>query len=144
MTDFHTYGTSTHTADELVRLVSDRFGWRFTERESDHLGVYHLADNHDGRIEIQPNLIPGDDGEDELYVLEHPEVRVLLTTATANPDPSLQVHLGAVEGLIHLTSSPVLGVAPGRAADRPRVDPEGLTGQVSQATPSLSRSRWEA
>ncbi|WP_217239850.1 hypothetical protein [Streptomyces sp. AC555_RSS877] len=103
MTDFHTYGTSTHTADELVRLVSDRFGWRFTKRESDYRGVYHLADNLDGRIEIQSNLKPGDDGEDELYVLEHPEARVLLTTATANPDPSLQAHLGGIEGLIHLT-----------------------------------------
>jgi hypothetical protein len=51
MTDHHTYGTCTHSADELVRLVSGRLGLVFTERESDYRGVYHLADSPDGRIE---------------------------------------------------------------------------------------------
>ncbi|WP_158727443.1 hypothetical protein [Streptomyces sp. NRRL S-31] len=39
MTDHHTYGTSTHTAGELVRLVSDRLGLVFTEHDSDYRGV---------------------------------------------------------------------------------------------------------
>ncbi|MGW4026386.1 hypothetical protein [Streptomyces sp. NPDC005009] len=58
MTDHHTYGTSTHTAGELVRLVSDRLGLVFTERDSYYRGVYHLAGIPNGRIRIQPNPIP--------------------------------------------------------------------------------------
>ncbi|GAA4580041.1 hypothetical protein GCM10023194_07220 [Planotetraspora phitsanulokensis] len=70
MTDHHTYGTSAHTASELVRLVSDRLGLVFTERESDYRGVYLRAESYDGKIEIQPNPIPGDDEEDDLYAPE--------------------------------------------------------------------------
>ncbi|WP_406470555.1 hypothetical protein [Streptomyces sp. NBC_01615] len=43
MTDHHTYGTGTHTAGELVRLVSDRLGLVFSERDSYFRGVYHRA-----------------------------------------------------------------------------------------------------
>lgn len=58
MTDHYTYGTSTHTADELVRLVSDRLGLVFTERDSDYRGVYHLASGLSGRIETSPTPSP--------------------------------------------------------------------------------------
>ncbi|MFM9633244.1 MULTISPECIES: hypothetical protein [Streptomyces] len=102
MTDHHTYGTSTHTADELARLVSDRIGLVFTERDSDYRGVYHLGDNPKARIEIQPNPIPGDDGEDDLYAPEHSSAQVLLLTTTSTPDPSLHTRLRSLEGLIHL------------------------------------------
>jgi hypothetical protein len=102
MTDHHTYGTSTHTASELVRLVSDRLSLVFTERESDHRGIYHLADSPAGRIEIQPNPIPGDVGEDDLYAPEHPAAQLLLLTTTPTPDPTLQARLGSIEGLIRL------------------------------------------
>ncbi|MGW7642151.1 hypothetical protein [Streptomyces decoyicus] len=102
MTDHHTYGTSTHTADELVRLVSDCLGLVFTERDSDYRGAYHLASIPNGRTEIQPNPIPGDDDEDDLYAPEHPAVQVLLFTTTSTPDPALQARLGSIEGLIHL------------------------------------------
>ncbi|MFD4976983.1 hypothetical protein [Streptomyces sp. NPDC058424] len=102
MTDHHTYGTSTHTASELVRLVSDRLGLAFTERDSYYRGVYHLASIPNGRIEIQPNPIPGDDDEDDLYVPERPAAQVLLLTITPTPDPALQARLDSIEGLIHL------------------------------------------
>ncbi|MEV5006017.1 hypothetical protein AB0K74_31440 [Streptomyces sp. NPDC056159] len=102
MTDHHTYGTSTHTAGELVRLVTDRLGLVFTERDSDYRGVYHLASLPEGRIEIQPNLIPDDDGEDDLYASEHSAAQVLLLTATLTPDPVLRDRLASIEGLIHL------------------------------------------
>jgi hypothetical protein len=39
MSDHHTYGTSTHTAGELVPLVSNRLGLDFTEPDSDYRGV---------------------------------------------------------------------------------------------------------
>lgn len=54
MTDHHTYGTSTHTADELVRLVSDRLGLVFTERDSDYRRVYHLASTPTGGPRFSP------------------------------------------------------------------------------------------
>jgi hypothetical protein len=102
MTDHHTYGTGTRTADELVRLVSDCLRLVFTERGSDHRGVYHLASSPNGRIEIQPNPIPGGDGEDDLYAPEHPAAQVLLFTTTPTQDPAQQARLDSIEGLIHL------------------------------------------
>jgi hypothetical protein len=107
MTDHHTYGTSTHTAAELVRFVSDRLGLVFTERDSDYRGVYHLGNIPNGRIEIQPNLIPGDDGGEELYAPEHPAAQVLLLTTTPTPVPALPTRLGSIEGLIHLNHETV-------------------------------------
>ncbi|WP_406335634.1 hypothetical protein [Streptomyces sp. NBC_00203] len=55
MTDHHTYGagTGTHTVGELVRLVSDRLGLVFTERDSYFRGAYHRASSPDGLIEIR-------------------------------------------------------------------------------------------
>ncbi|KOV97316.1 hypothetical protein [Streptomyces sp. NRRL B-3648] len=103
MTDHHTYGTSTHTASELVQLVSDRLGLVFTERDSDYRGVYYLAGTANERIEIQPNSIPGDD-EDNLYAAEHPSAQVLLLTTTPSPDPAMQARLDPFEGLTHLDS----------------------------------------
>ncbi|MFJ4370593.1 hypothetical protein ACIP4S_41580 [Streptomyces chartreusis] len=102
MTDHHTYGTSGHTVSELVRLVSDRCSLAFSERESFYRGIYHLADSPDGRIEIQPNPIPGDDGEDELYAPEHHGARVLLLITTPAADPTLQARLASIQGLTHL------------------------------------------
>ncbi|MGX1267152.1 hypothetical protein [Streptomyces phaeoluteigriseus] len=104
MTDHHTYGTSTHTADELARLVSDRLELVFTERDSDYRGIYHLASSPNGRIEIQPNPIPGDDGDGDgdLYAPEHSSAQVLLLTTTPTADPALHARLGSLEGLIHL------------------------------------------
>lgn len=77
----------THTAGELVRLVGDRLGLVFTGRDSDYRGVHHLAGISNGRIEIQPNPIPGDDDEDDLYAPEHPAAQVLLLTTTPTRTP---------------------------------------------------------
>ncbi|WP_326793866.1 hypothetical protein OHA79_51585 (plasmid) [Streptomyces sp. NBC_00841] len=100
MTD---YDTSTHTASELVHLVTGHLDVVFTERESDYRGVYHLAQGAYRRIEIQPNSIPGDDSQDDLYTPEHPEVQVLLLTNTPAPEPTLHTRLGAIQGLAHLS-----------------------------------------
>ncbi|MDQ0990753.1 hypothetical protein [Streptomyces sp. V3I7] len=107
MTDHHTYGTSTHTADDLVRLVSVRLGLVFTERDSDYRGVYRLPSSPGGRVEIQPNRIPGDNGQDDLYAPEHPSTQVLLLTITPVADPAMQARLGSIEGLIHLNHETV-------------------------------------
>ncbi|WP_240203202.1 hypothetical protein [Streptomyces actuosus] len=78
----------------------------FTERESDYLGVYFLATLADTtRIHVQPNSIPGDDGEDDLYKGEYPEVPVLLLVTSPGSTEPLNRALSAVEGLTQLRSS---------------------------------------
>ncbi|ANS65505.1 hypothetical protein SLINC_3281 [Streptomyces lincolnensis] len=102
MTDHHTYGTSSHTADELVRIVSDCLELDFAEHESDYLGIHYVAKGPDERIEVQPNQIPGDEDEDDLYAPEHPTIQALVMTTTAAPDPTLRARLSSIEGLTHL------------------------------------------
>ena len=94
--------SSSHTASELVRLASSCLGLAFTECDSYYRGICHRADSPDSEIEIQPNPILGDDGEDDLYATEHPTVQVLLLTTTPAPNPALRAQLAAIEGLAHL------------------------------------------
>jgi hypothetical protein len=103
LTDHHTYGTSTYTASEFVRLVSDRLGLVFIDHDSFYQGTYHLAGSRRGRIEIQPNPIPGGEGEDGLYATEHPDAQVLLLMTTPEANRALHTRLASVEGLIHLS-----------------------------------------
>lgn len=104
MTNHDTYGTSTHTTGELARLVADHhhLDVTFTARESDYRGLYHVADSAYGRIEIQPNAIPGDDVQDDLYAPEHPSISVLLLITTPNPDSTVHDRLDCIDGLAHL------------------------------------------
>lgn len=102
MADYRSYGTSTHSADALVRLVGDRLGTVFAAHESYFRGVYYLAKGPERRIEIQPNAIPGDDGGDDLYDEERPEVQVLVLTRTPAPDPILERLLASIDGLVEL------------------------------------------
>ncbi|MDQ0748547.1 hypothetical protein QF034_002778 [Streptomyces africanus] len=101
MADYDRYGTRTHAAEDLVRLVRACLGVTFTERESDYRGVYHVADLDGVRVEVQPNEIPGD-GEVEPYDFAHPECHVLVLTTTPLPDPTLRTRLESIEGLVHL------------------------------------------
>ncbi|SEE35259.1 hypothetical protein SAMN05216532_7879 [Streptomyces sp. 2231.1] len=102
MTAFDTYGTSVHTARQLADLVTDRLGAAFVERDSDYLGVYLLATlSNATRIQIQPNAVPGDDGD--LYDERHPDLPVLLLIAAPSPDPALHDRLAGIEGLARLT-----------------------------------------
>jgi hypothetical protein len=72
MNVFDTYGTNAYTTQELSDLLADRLGVAFTERDSSYLGNYFLATFADiTRIQVQPNSIPGDDGEDDLYGTAH-------------------------------------------------------------------------
>ncbi|MER6427755.1 MULTISPECIES: hypothetical protein [unclassified Streptomyces] len=103
MTAFDTYGTSVHTARQLADLVTDRLGAAFTERDSDYLGAYLLATLSDAtRIQVQPNAIPGDDGDDDLYDEQHPDLTVLLLITAPSPDTVLHDQLAGIEGLVRL------------------------------------------
>ncbi|MFI8185959.1 hypothetical protein ACIF70_36385 [Actinacidiphila glaucinigra] len=106
MTDFDTtYGTNSYTANELSSLLAHRLAARFTERESDYRGVYFLATLADTtRLEVQPNAIPGDDGEDDLYEDEYPDVSVLVLVTSPAVDEAFSDELSAIEGLIRLRS----------------------------------------
>ncbi|WP_406102705.1 hypothetical protein OG698_10005 [Streptomyces sp. NBC_01003] len=102
MIDYDAYGTSAHTPTALIRLISTSFGVQFVERESDYRGVYHVAQAGCGRIEIQPNTIPGDDHSVDLYAPEHPMVGTLLFTITKTPDDEMRDRLSNVDGLVLL------------------------------------------
>ncbi|MFF8381272.1 hypothetical protein ACF07V_34730 [Streptomyces sp. NPDC015661] len=106
MTVFDFYGTNTHTAEELADLLAERLDVTFVERESDYRGVYFLATLADTtRLQVQPNAIPGDDGEDDLYEDDHPDVSVLLLiTSPATAEP-LDDELSAVGGLTPIRSA---------------------------------------
>jgi hypothetical protein len=95
------YGTRAHTAAELAGRLSDRSGLVFEEHDSDFRGRYFVAETAFGRVEAQPNAIPGDDGQDDLYDDAHPDVRTLLliTGTIAN---TLDAALDSIDGLILL------------------------------------------
>ncbi|WP_328865092.1 hypothetical protein [Streptomyces sp. NBC_00304] len=106
MTVSDTYGTNSYTAKELAGLLTDRLDVTFTERESDYLGVYFLATLADTtRVQVQPNAIPGDDGEDDLYDDEHPDVSVLLLITSPTAAKPLNDELSALGGLTRLRST---------------------------------------
>lgn len=106
MTASSTYGTNSYTAKELSDLLADRFTATFTERESDYLGVYFLATLADTtRLQVQPNAIPGDDGKDDLYEDEYPDMPVLLLVTSPITAEPLSNELSALEGLTRLRST---------------------------------------
>ncbi|MFG2914810.1 hypothetical protein ACGF0D_18220 [Kitasatospora sp. NPDC048298] len=106
MTAFDTYGTSAYTPRELSDLLASRLAATFIERESYWIGSYFLATLADTTsLKIQPNAIPGDDGEDDLYEDEHPDMTVLLLVTSPVDAESLNAELAAVEGLTRLRSS---------------------------------------
>ncbi|MFB7597067.1 hypothetical protein [Streptomyces sp. NPDC056160] len=106
MTAYDTYGTNSYTAKELAGLLTDRLDVAFAGRESDYLGVYFLATLADTtRLQVQSNAIPGDDGEDDLYEDEHPDVSVLLLVTPPAAAGSLNDELSAVGGLTRLRST---------------------------------------
>ena len=105
MTVFDTYGTNTHTARQLSDLLADRLGLDFTKRESSYLGFYFLATLTDTTsIQVQPNAVPGDDGEVDLYMDEHPDMFTLLLVTAPNTGQSYEVDLSLIEGLTRLES----------------------------------------
>ncbi|MFF6793683.1 hypothetical protein ACFY9C_31970 [Streptomyces filamentosus] len=106
MTVSDIYGTNSSTAEELAGLLADRLDVTFTERESDYLGVYFLATLADTtRLQIQPNAIPGDDEEDDLYDDEHPDVSALVLVTSRTAAEPLSDELSAVGGLTRLRST---------------------------------------
>jgi hypothetical protein len=106
MTVTDTYGTNTYTAQHLADLLAKRLPAVFAERESDYFGVYFLATLADTtRIKVQPNAIPGDDGEDDLLEDDYPDVSVLLIVTAPAGAQLLNTELAAIYGLTQLRSS---------------------------------------
>jgi hypothetical protein len=102
MTVYDTYGTSTHTVAELAQLVADRLGLSFVEHDSYYRGIYFRADIPPYRIEVQPNAIPGDDGQDDLYDSKHPETQTLLLVTGPDRDSALNADLNSIDTLVLL------------------------------------------
>jgi len=102
MTAFSAYGTSTWTPGELAQFVAARLDLTFAEHESDYRGTYLVAQAASHRIEIQPNAIPGDDDQEDLYDPEHPEMQTLLLVTGPDQDIALNAQLDSVGGLTSL------------------------------------------
>ncbi|MFI6499573.1 hypothetical protein [Nonomuraea typhae] len=101
--NFHTYGTATLTMPDLTHALSVRLGVTFIERDSHYRGTYLTATLANGtRIDIQPNAIPGDEPDDDLYAPGQPEATLLILTTEPDHDNELHRHLAAIEGLNHL------------------------------------------
>ncbi|MFC9672689.1 hypothetical protein [Streptomyces sp. NPDC056949] len=58
MTDYDTYGTSSHTASQLVRLVGGRLGLAFTEHDSYFRGIYTARTVPTARSRSSPTRFP--------------------------------------------------------------------------------------
>ncbi|MEU3396520.1 hypothetical protein [Streptomyces filamentosus] len=105
MTVTATYGTNTCTAQQLADLLAERLPATFAERESDYFGAYFLATLANAtRIKVQPNAVPGDDGEGDLLEDDHPEASVLLIVTAPAEAQLLDTELAAVSGLTQLRS----------------------------------------
>jgi hypothetical protein len=100
MTTYDTYATNANTVAELGQLVADRLGLTFVEHDSYFRGVYLVAGAATHRIEIQPNAIPGDDGEDDLYEPEHAEIQTLLLVSGPHRDSALTARLNSINALV--------------------------------------------
>ncbi|MFF8673953.1 hypothetical protein [Streptomyces sp. NPDC015242] len=98
----YAHGTGAHAPDDLASLVGTRLGLVFAARDSSFLGAYHLATFPGGQMRIQPNRIPGEDGEDDLYTEELPADWVLLLTTTDAEDAALAARLDALDGLVRV------------------------------------------
>lgn len=99
MTIHDTYGTGAHTAAELARIVADRLGLTFAEHDSYYRGSYYSTEAPPYLIEVQPNAIPGDDGQDDLYDPEHPQSQTLLLVTGPHRAPILDARLNAINAL---------------------------------------------
>lgn len=101
-----TYGTNAYTAQQLTDLLAERLSAVFAERDSYYLGVHFVATLDDAtRIKVQPNAIPGDDGEDDLFEGDHPDVSLLLVVTSPADAQPLVTELAAIDGLARLRSS---------------------------------------
>jgi hypothetical protein len=101
---YTTYGTSTHTVNELRQLITERIGVEFTAHDSCYRGVYLLADTPTGRIAIQPNAIPGNDRWRGALRSGTPTFPTLLLLTA--PNATLATRLNSIDGLHLLTDRP--------------------------------------
>jgi hypothetical protein len=96
---YDTYGTNAHTATELARIVADRLGLTFAEHDSSYRGIYYRTDAPPYLIEVQPNAVHGDDGQDDLYDPDHPQAQTLMLVTGPRRTPDLDASLNALDAL---------------------------------------------
>ncbi|GAA2471316.1 hypothetical protein ACFPFX_34885 [Streptomyces mauvecolor] len=99
MTIHDTYGTKTHTAEELAGLLAPLLNLTFADHDSYYRGGYLKAEARGADIEIQPNAIPGDDEEDDLYSSVHAAFQTFVLVTAPAPDSALNATLTSIKGL---------------------------------------------
>jgi hypothetical protein len=93
------YGTQVYGPADLADILAEHRGLTFAEHESYYRGVYYLADASPYRVEVQPNAIPGDDGQGDLYDPDHPQTRTLVLVTGPHREPAVDVGLATINAL---------------------------------------------
>ncbi|MGE5829925.1 MAG: hypothetical protein ACM30G_16415 [Micromonosporaceae bacterium] len=101
MKTFDLYGSPDLDAEELSAVVSTALGADFIEHDSSFRGRYFLADGAP-RLEVQPNQVPGDDGEFEAMESEFAEFRTLLYVYGTDRPDEVRDRLAGITGLAFL------------------------------------------
>ncbi|MEU0558235.1 hypothetical protein [Dactylosporangium sp. NPDC006015] len=99
MNIYDIYGANACSAAELARIVADRLGLTFAGHESDYRGICYSAEAPPCQIEVQPNAIPGDDGQNDLYAPDHPCMRTRLLVTGSQRSPGYDARLNALDAL---------------------------------------------
>lgn len=101
MKTFDLYGARELTIDELCAAVAGALGVSFVEHDSSFRGRYFLADG-EPRLEVQPNQVPGDDGELDAMESEFVAYPTLLYVYGSDRPDEVRDRLAAVAGLAFL------------------------------------------
>jgi hypothetical protein len=101
MTTFDLYGSPNLTADELCAAVGAALGVSFVEHDSSFRGRYLLADGRP-RLEVQPNRVPGDDGQLEPMESEFVDYPALLYVHGSDRPDEIRDLLAGIAGLAFL------------------------------------------
>jgi hypothetical protein len=101
MKTFDLYGAPELTADEVCAAVGAALGVSFVEHDSSFRGRYFRADGVP-RLEVQPNQVPGDDGEFEAMEPEFVEYPTLLYVYGSDRPDEVRDQLAGITGLAFL------------------------------------------
>jgi hypothetical protein len=101
MKTFDLYGSPNLTADELCAAVGTVLAASFVEHDSSFRGRYFLADGVP-RLEVQPNQVPGDDGELEPMEPEFVDYPMLLYVQGSDYPDEIRDRLAGIAGLAFL------------------------------------------
>jgi hypothetical protein len=91
-------------ATDPARIVADHLGLTFAATVTTAAATSALTQPYE--LEVQPNAIPGDDDERDLYDPDRPEAGTLLLVAGPHRVTTLDTALISIDALVLLTREP--------------------------------------